>query len=83
MLPKPLDVCISDSGERFWLEMWNLWFMGEAEAKEGMRSLWDEGKASGKGRSREGQGEDADGVPSWTLRTGVFQGGGALHKVSY
>lgn len=57
--------------------------MGGAEAKEGMSSLWEEGKASGKGRSREGRGGDADGVPSWTLRTRVFQGGGALHKVSY
>lgn len=57
--------------------------MGGTEAKGGMRSLWEEGKASGKDRSRQGQGEDADGVPSWTLRTRAFQGGGALYRVSY
>lgn len=73
---------ISDSGRDFgWRQ--NLWCLGGTEAKEGVRSLWEEGKASGKSRSSQGQGEDPDGALPWILRTRAFQGGGSLCIMSY
>lgn len=53
MLPGQLGVCISGSGERFWLETWNLRCMGGIEVEEGVRSLVGrKGVKSSQGRGR-------------------------------